>query len=89
MPHFIFLEYISITNMYNIFGIRSIQYILFFISVFKTHTFNKLININDLINKLASSKEESYYDILENVKQKINSTYNIFDFVFDNNNELL
>lgn len=89
MPHFIFLEYISITNMYNIFGIRSIQYILFFISVFKTHTFNKLININDLINKLASSKEESYYDILENVKQKINSTYNIFDFVFDNNNEML
>lgn len=83
------LEYICIANIFNIFGTKSIQYFLFFISVFKTSIFNKIINIKDVVNSLVLLKEESYYDILEKVRKKINSVNSVFEFEFDNNNEML
>ena len=85
------LTYMNIISLYNIFGTKSIQYFLFLILVFKTNVFSKIINIKDLVNNMVLSKEESHYDIFEMVRKKINSTFacNIFDFEFDNNNEML
>jgi hypothetical protein len=90
MTNFI-LDYINIINVYNIYGTNSIQYVLFFISVFKTNVFSNIINIKDLVKSLVITKEESHYDILEMVRKKINSTFksNVFDFEFDDNNEML
>ena len=88
MPNYI-LDYINIIDAYNVCGVKSVQYILFFVSIFKTNTFNKIINIKDLTSNLVSIKEKSYYNILEEVKKKINIVYYIFDFEFENNNEML
>ncbi len=89
MTNLIIAEYNSITSTYGIVGSQSIQYSLFFMSVFKTNIFSKIINTKDLINSLESTKEELFYDILEKVRKQINSIYNIFNFVFEPNHEML
>jgi hypothetical protein len=89
MTNLIITEYNSITSTYGIVGSQSIQYSLFFMSVFKTNIFSKIINTKDLINSLESTKEELFYDILEKVRKQISSIYNIFNFVFEPNHEML
>jgi len=82
-------EYNDITNTYGIIGSKSIHYVLFFISVFKTKIFNKIISTQDLINNLVLEKEELFNEILEKVRKQINSKYGIFDFDFEENQQLL
>ena len=89
MSVLIISEYNDITSAYGISGSKSIQYVLFFISVFKTNIFGKIISTQDLINNLVSEKEELFNDILEKVRKQINSKYGIFDFIFDENQQLL
>lgn len=89
MTNLIISEYNSILNTYNICGTKSIQYVLFFISVFKTNIFSKIINTKDLINSIGTTKEESFNDILEKVRSQVNSVYGIFDFILEENQELL
>ncbi len=89
MLNSIILEYNSITSTYNVVGTKSIKYVLFFISVFKTNIFNKIISTKDLVNSLVMSKEELFYDILEKVRSQVNSVYNIFDFVFEPNQQMI
>ncbi len=89
MLNSVILEYTSITSTYNVFGTKSIQYVLFFISVFKTNIFEKIINNKDLINSLVSTKEEQIRTVLEKVKSQIVGFYGIFDFDFDDNHQML
>jgi hypothetical protein len=89
MSNLIILEYCSITNMYGVFGTKSIQYVLFFISVFKTNIFSKIINNKDLINSLSLKKPENLSNLLEKTRQQIYNTYGIFDFIIDNNHQML
>jgi hypothetical protein len=85
MSNLIILDYINIISNYNIYGIKSIQYISFFILIFKTDIFEKIIKTKELISTLHSSKENQIIDILDKTRKQINNIYGVFDFVFDDN----
>lgn len=80
-------DYYGVLESFNIFGINSINYLLFYISIFKTNKFNKIINQNDLDKILADSN--SSYDIINGIRNKISNKYGIFNFDFPNNETLL
>ena len=85
----IIFDYYLLVNNHNLYGIKAIQYILFFITVFKTNIFHNIIKINNIINEIADMKEELYCEYLTIIKNTINNEYKIFDFEFDKSQQIL
>ena len=80
-------EYILNTSTYHVVGTTSILCILFFISIIKTNTFNKIIKQSDLKDLCENKNVKKNF--FENIKKNIYNEYKIFNIDFNGYETLL